>query len=101
MANGRPQKIADVLAEVMARRGIARIDSSAQLEQAWRTAAGELAAKYTRVGAVKRGVLEVIVGHSALVQEITFQKVAILDHLARLAPDQRIGDLRLRVGPIE
>ena len=101
MANGRPKKIADVLSEVMARRGYARIESSVELEQAWRTAAGELAAIYTRVGTVRRGVLEVIVGHSALVQEITFQKVAILGHLARLAPDQRIGDLRLRVGPVE
>jgi hypothetical protein len=101
VANGRPKRIADVLSEVMARRGYARVEASDRLERAWCAAAGELAAQHTRVGAVRRGVLEVVVGHSALVQEITFQKSSILSQLARLAPDERIADLRLRVGPIQ
>jgi predicted nucleic acid-binding Zn ribbon protein len=96
-----PKKIGDVLAELMARRGYARELSAAQFTDAWREAAGELIARHTRVGMVKRGSLEVIVANSVLSQEITFQKQAILGHLTRLLPQERITNLRLRVGPIE
>jgi predicted nucleic acid-binding Zn ribbon protein len=96
-----PQGIGEVLAELMARRGFARVRSTAALEAAWRRAAGPLAAEHTRVGAVRRGKLEVLVAHSALVQELGFQKAAILTALANELPDERIDDLRFRVGVIE
>jgi predicted nucleic acid-binding Zn ribbon protein len=96
-----PKKLGDILAELMARRGYARELAAAQFTDAWREAAGELIATHTRVGTVKRGALEVIVANSVLSQEITFQKHAILGHLTRLLPQERITNLRLRVGPIE
>jgi predicted nucleic acid-binding Zn ribbon protein len=95
-----PQAIADVLAELMARRGFARISSAAACENAWREAAGELAAQYTRAVGVRRGKLEVLVAHSALVQELSFRKAALLERLKRLLPEEDITDLRFRVGPI-
>ena len=97
----RPQKMGDILAELMARRGYARQQASSNYDEAWRTAAGELLARHTRVGVVRRGALEVTVANSVLLQELTFQKQAILGQLSRLLPEERIDKLRLRVGPIE
>ena len=96
-----PRKIADVLSDLMARRGYAREQSCDELSGAWREAAGELFARYSRVGLVRHGRLEVTVTHSALVQELTFQKAALLAHLRAALPRQQITDLRFRVGPTE
>ncbi len=96
----RPVPIAEVLSELMSRRGFARVRSAEALDGAWREAAGELLAGYSRVGEVRRGKLEVIVANSTLVQELTFQKPAILKRLGERLPAERIKDLRFRVGPI-
>ncbi len=97
MAKG-PQAIGDIMAQLMARRGFGRVQSAAALEAAWREAAGPLMAEHTQVGAVRRGTLEVVVRHSALMQELGYQKQAILQKLAALAPEEPIKDLRFRVG---
>ncbi len=96
-----PKAIGDVLSELMARRGYGRVQSAANYDAAWREAAGPLAAKYTRPGLLRRGTLEVVVAHSALVQELGFQKRMLLDSLARLLPDEGIENLRFRVGSVE
>ena len=84
----------------MARRGYARVQSGGVCAAAWREAAGESVASCTRAAQVKRGVLEVWVGNSTMVQEIVFCKPALLKRLAELLPDEKIHDLKLRVGPI-
>jgi predicted nucleic acid-binding Zn ribbon protein len=97
----QPRKIADVLSEMMARRGYARERSSQDLAAAWQEAAGEMIAQYSRAGLIRQGKLEVTVTHSALVQELTFQKAAILAELRKRLPREHIADLRFRVGPTE
>jgi len=96
-----PEPIANILAELMARRGWARLQSSATVEAAWREAAGEQLAQYSRPGPIRRNTLEVVVANSTLLQELTFQKSAILSRLDSLLPDQRIRDLRFRLGTID
>jgi predicted nucleic acid-binding Zn ribbon protein len=96
-----PRPIGSILSELMARRGYARVQSGRAYEAAWRQAAGELAARYTQVGALRRGALEVIVVNSTLVQELTFQKPALLRRLTQLLPDERLQDLRFRVGSLD
>ena len=96
-----PQPIADVLAELMARRGFARVQGAGACTHAWREAAGPLAAEYTRVGLVRRGKLEVTVANSTLIQELNFQKTALLKALHRLLPGENIKDLRFRLGAID
>jgi predicted nucleic acid-binding Zn ribbon protein len=95
-----PEPIGKILAELMARRGYARVQGAAAYDAAWRTAAGPLAAEYTRVGTVRRGQLEVVVANSTLVQELVFQKPDLLKTLAQLLPGDGIKDLRFRVGAI-
>jgi predicted nucleic acid-binding Zn ribbon protein len=101
MSAARPKKMADILSELMMRRGYARVQAQTGYHEAWTKAAGELMARYTRVGAVKRGVMEVVVANSTLVQELSFQKPNILQQLNSLLPHERIVDLRCRVGPIQ
>lgn len=96
-----PQPIANVLAELMARSGLGRVQSAVDLQKAWQEAAGPMAGRYTRAGAVRRGKLEVVVANSTFMQELNYQKKAIVDALARLLPDQKIKDLRFRLGVIE
>jgi predicted nucleic acid-binding Zn ribbon protein len=96
-----PKAIGDVLSELMARRGYARVQSAATYEAAWREAAGPLAAKYTRVGLLRRGTLEVVVANSTLVQELGFQKTELLKTLSGLLPHEGIEGLRFRVGSVD
>ncbi len=100
MARG-PQKIGNVLSELMSRRGFARVQGAAVSEAAWREAAGPLAARYTRVGPLRCGALEVVVANSTLVQELGFQKQALVERLSELLPDHGITNLRFRVGNID
>jgi predicted nucleic acid-binding Zn ribbon protein len=96
-----PQTIGNVLAELMARRGFGRVQSAANYESAWLEAAGSVMAKYTRVGQLRRGVLEVVVANSTLMQELGFQKPALLESLAKLLPDEGIKNLKFRAGNLE
>ncbi len=96
-----PQAIGNVLSEVMARRGYARVQSAAAYDAAWREAAGPLAAKYSRPGSLRHGTLEVVVANSTLIQELGFQKQVLLEALAGLLPDEGIENIRFRVGNVE
>jgi predicted nucleic acid-binding Zn ribbon protein len=97
MADAR--KMAEILSELDARRGYARIRTTATAEEAWREAAPAFAGK-SRPGPVKRGVLEVIIASSMLAQELQFQKEPILKRLTELLPHEKIRDLRCRIGPV-
>jgi len=101
MSRGSPQPIGNLLAQVLAKRGYARQSAAASFEDAWRESAGVKLAPFTRAGNVRRGALEVIVSNSTLLQEITFQKAALLQRLQALLPDEKIRDLRFRIGPVE
>jgi predicted nucleic acid-binding Zn ribbon protein len=95
-----PQAIGTVLVDLMARTGYARVQSTAALEAAWREAAGAAAERFSRVAALRRGKLEVVVANSTVVQELSFQKTALLNALRLALPEEQIRDLRFRVGPI-
>jgi len=96
-----PERIGDILAQLMARRGFAQVQTAAAWEMAWRQAAGEMIAKFTRVGQLKGGRLELIVANSTLVQELSFQKPNLLAAMMRALPDHPIKDLRFRIGPVQ
>lgn len=97
----RPQPIADVLAELMALRGYARVQAATSYQAAWRDAAGDFVARQSRIAALRRGVLEITVANSTLMQELGFQKVSLLAALAKRLPDESIRELRFRVGAID
>ena len=96
-----PQKAADIVAQLMARRGYGRLQASAITAEAWTAAAGEKFAGNTRPGELKRGKLEIHVRNSAVLQELTFAKKKILKALLASMPEAKISDLKFRVGSVE
>jgi predicted nucleic acid-binding Zn ribbon protein len=96
-----PKSVRDVLSQLLAKRGYAQVQTAATCEAAWREAVGQTLAAHTRAGAVRRGVLEVLVRNSATNQELAFQKTKIVKMLSQLIPEQRIKDLRFRVGSLD
>ncbi len=96
----QPKKMADVLSNLMSKRGYARELSTNNLDDAWQQTIGTRFAGDTRPGNIKRGVLEVLVASSAVLQELTFQKKQLLTKMQTAAPDQKITDLRFKVGAI-
>ncbi len=101
MTNSRPKPIGDIVAQLMARRGYANERSAAVQQEAWAAAAGQALARFTRVGLIRRGVLEVMVANSTMMQELTFQKTSLLEKLKTQLPDAKLRDLRFRIGAIE
>lgn len=96
-----PQRIADVMAGLMARKGYGRIEGTEQTRLAWATAAGEKLSAQTRPGNVRRGVLEIFVRNSTALQELNFQRKQILQRFQKLLPELKVRDLRLRIGAID
>ena len=95
-----PKPMANVIGRLMARRDYARVLSSESLSVSWRESVGATWAEQTRIGRVRRGVLEVVVGHSLVMQEMMFAKSRILAKLQELEPEQKIRDLRFRLGSL-
>jgi hypothetical protein len=97
-----PKPVADILGELFATRGFGRLYAQKELEDAWNAAVGEPGCGQTRIGDVRRGVLNVTVAHSTLLEELAaFRKPTLLAALRRDAPGTVIHDIRFRVGPID
>ncbi len=92
------QPIAAILSDLVTRRGFAHVRGQEHLETAWRTAIGEPGAKYTRVGALRRGTLEILVANSVLLQELVgFQKQSLLANLQKELDSKDVQDIRFRL----
>jgi len=61
-----PKRMGDVVNELMTRRRLRQLQSSAQCSDAWRAAAGSALASHTVAGNIRRGVLEVFARNSAV-----------------------------------
>jgi len=84
----------------MARFGYDREQAASQLESAWSKVVPEMLRSGSRAGLVRRGVLEVVVTHSALAQEMGFHKREVVTRLQQLVPSEGITDIRCRVGTL-
>jgi predicted nucleic acid-binding Zn ribbon protein len=96
----QPKPMAQVMADVVQRRGYAQVRVAAQWDQAWRNAAGPEFAAVTQVGVLRRGVLEITAANSLVVQELTFEKERLLAAMQQSAPQAAIKQLRFKVGQI-
>ncbi len=92
-----PQPVGRVVARLMARTGYGHEQASDALAAAWSTAVPAHLAGHSRPGLVRRGVLEVMVTHSAIVQEMAFHKAAVLQSLQASLPSAGITDIRCRM----
>ena len=95
----RPKQIGEVLSRLMARRGYAQVQQMTALQAAVGQAVGNSLEKHCRPGRLSRGVLEIYVRNSSVLQELTFQKKQVLGKLAQV--EEKIRDLKFRVGQID
>jgi predicted nucleic acid-binding Zn ribbon protein len=96
-----PQRIGNVISQVLARRGYAHVQSSGELAVAWSEVVGPLAGRATRVGSCRRGTLEIVVANSAVMQELNFQKQELINQLIARVPSHKIRAIRFRTGSVD
>jgi predicted nucleic acid-binding Zn ribbon protein len=97
-----PELLGEVLARLFTARGWGRRQERLRLEQAWAAAAGPETATATRVAGLRRGVLEVTVGNTVLLQELAhFHKRRLLEALRGRLPGVTVTDLRFRAGVVK
>jgi len=94
-----PLPIGRVMSRLLARSGYAEERAADGLAEAWRQACPEVFRGQSQPGLVRRGVLEVFVRHSALVQEFGFHKQGVLERLRQILPAAGIADIRCRILP--
>jgi predicted nucleic acid-binding Zn ribbon protein len=97
----RPQPIAEAMSALLAQRGYANVEAAGQRDGVWQTVVGDSMAQYSRLGNIRRGILEIMVSNSAVLQELTCQKQQLLDKIVVALPDQKIRDLRFRIGVVK
>lgn len=92
-----PRSIGSVMSRLLARTGYDLEQGSDSLALAWQQVAPASLRGSSQAGLVRRGVLEVFVSHSALVQEMGFHKREVLARLGEIVPGEGITDIRCRV----
>lgn len=85
------------MSRLLARTGYDREQAASGLVDAWQQVVPEHLRAASQPGLVRRGVLEVFVTHSALVQEMGFHKREAVTRLAELVPAEGITDIRCRL----
>jgi predicted nucleic acid-binding Zn ribbon protein len=94
-----PELVGEILSRLFVARGWGRRQDRLRFEEAWGAVVGPQSAAHTRLGALRRGVLEIVVDNAVLMQELAhFQKRRILEQLRRRLPEKTLTDLRFRAG---
>ena len=97
----RPAKaLGSVMGQLMAKKGYGQVQAAKSCAAAWQEALGSRFRSETRCGSIRRGILEVTVSNSLVLQELTFLKSQLVKDLARLAPEHKITGLKFKVGPV-
>jgi predicted nucleic acid-binding Zn ribbon protein len=94
------QRMSEVMPQLMARRGYARLLSHNEYQEVWQQISGRLA-EHSHPGQLRGGVLRIIVSSSVAMQELMFEKRRLLKQLNDSLPHQKIRDLCFTVGTIE
>jgi predicted nucleic acid-binding Zn ribbon protein len=94
-----PEPIGEILSRLFTARGWGRRQDLMRLEAAWAEAVGAAGARHTRVLALRRGVLEVLVDNAVLLQELAhYHKRRLLEQIRGRLPGVTVADLRFRAG---
>lgn len=93
-----PQHVGKILSELIALKGLARVDGVKQLQEIWCTVVGREIERKTTVTEFNRGVLNVAVNNSALLGELNgFHKQRLLNELQQKCGHLKIRDIKFRL----
>lgn len=91
-------RLADVLPQLIAMRGIGRIRGDRQLLDAWRAICPEEIGRGSRPTTLRNGTLTILVHNSTLLSElVSFHKSELLAKLKSQHPQLRVRDLKFRL----
>jgi predicted nucleic acid-binding Zn ribbon protein len=94
-----PEPLGEVLGRLFAARGWGRRQERLRLEKAWAETVGPAFVHQTRVGILRRGVLEILVADAITLQELAhFQQRRLLEELRRRLQGVTLARLRFRTG---
>jgi predicted nucleic acid-binding Zn ribbon protein len=96
-----PKRVGQILAQSLARSGFAQQTVAAEIVEAWRAIVDPKLLRHTRVGRVRRGVLEVVVANSGILQELAFFQAKLAAQLAERLPAHKIKAIRFRTGSVD
>jgi len=99
-AGRAPKLISQPIHRLLTRYGFANVQERAAWDRALQQAAGVALARHCRAGQYRGGVLEIVVGNSTTLQELTFQKRRLVKKLNELLPGFNVRDIRFRIGEI-
>lgn len=93
-----PQHVRKVLSELIALKGLARVHGTEQLQQAWRTVAGDELGRKSKVMELTRGILMVGVSNSAVLNELAgFHKQVLLEQIQQRFAHLKVRDIKFRL----
>lgn len=90
--------IGKIIRQALARSGLSQTQAAQQLLQAWQQVAGPALAAASRPGNISRGVLQIHVRDSSVLQELHLCRKQLLQALQQAMPQLNLRDLRGRVG---
>ncbi len=96
----KPQKSANLIAQLLARKGYGQQKTANEIDETWNAIAADAWREQTRVGTIRRGVLEIVVSTSVLNQRLEFDKKRLLKELNQRLPQIKLNDIRFRIGNI-
>lgn len=94
----RPKKLGDVLTRLMARKGYAQQISKDDIQTVWQNLIPPQWQEQTQVGNLNRGTLEIVVTSTVLRQRLEFERQNLLKQLQRQLPQNKIKEIRFRIG---
>ncbi|MCO8121731.1 DUF721 domain-containing protein [Stieleria sp. TO1_6] len=91
------QSIGSLVNQLISRRGYAQVAATDQFHHVISAAVGRDLAGDVTVGKLNRGVLRVFASDSVTIQELMFQKRAIIKRIEKELPDAKVNDIRFKV----
>lgn len=97
MTSADPSLLSSALTELIALRGFARSRADLDLQEAWKTAAGEEWSHGTQPVRISRGVLTVEVRSSALLSElVAFHSPELTRKIQQQAPHLKVKSIKFK-----
>ncbi len=94
-----PEALGEILSRLFSARGWGRRQARLHLEKAWEKAVDAKTAQHTRFVGLRRGIVEIEVDSSVLLQELAhYHKRKLLEKLRGLLAGTTVNDLRFRAG---
>jgi predicted nucleic acid-binding Zn ribbon protein len=96
-----PEPLREILSRLFTARGWGRRQERLRLEDIWSEVVGPEHDRQTRLGGLRRGVLEIVVGNAVLLLELAhFHKRGLLEQLRQRLPGTTLTDIRFRAGVV-